>query len=229
MSQAQPRQSRSERAAATRERILNSAIHLMSERGYAGSSVGEICERSGVTRPVLYFHFGSKEGLLGAVIDRVGNQWIDDLETRISVGEESDDPLLRAAARLQRATDGYRALIEEHPELLRVLLLVALESSDTSEEVREALKRFGRRALDAVAHGIQDALGRDLPDLDLVAHTVISLLEGALIRYAVDPEGTDLDRLWDELRRTTAHAVIYRVQLVDAQNALAAPSDSKSS
>lgn len=210
------KETRTGRAAETRDRILQIAIELIAERGYSGTSVANVCTRAGVAAPALYFHFGNKEGLLGAVIDRVGNAWIDELETRIYVEDAGLDPLQRAANRLKRALDGYRTLIVEQPQMLRVLLLVALERSDQSPAIRTALRRFGRRAIDAVARGIQDSVDRPLPDLDLVGHTVISLLEGALIRTVVDPDGTDLDRLWGELAETIALAIAHRTQHVTA-------------
>lgn len=46
-----------------RERLLASATGLFNRKGYAGTSVREIVEAAGVTKPVLYYHFGSKEGI----------------------------------------------------------------------------------------------------------------------------------------------------------------------
>lgn len=46
-----------------RERLLDAALVLFTQRGYAASSVREICAAAGVTKPVLYYYFGSKEGL----------------------------------------------------------------------------------------------------------------------------------------------------------------------
>jgi len=46
-----------------RERLLNAALVLFTQRGYAASSVREICAAAGVTKPVLYYYFNSKEGL----------------------------------------------------------------------------------------------------------------------------------------------------------------------
>jgi AcrR family transcriptional regulator len=46
-----------------RENILNVAIDLFSRKGYAGCSIREICQAAGVTKPVLYYHFSSKEEL----------------------------------------------------------------------------------------------------------------------------------------------------------------------
>lgn len=49
--------------AAVRERLLLSAIAIFTERGYAASTVREICENAGVTKPALYYYFGNKEGI----------------------------------------------------------------------------------------------------------------------------------------------------------------------
>ncbi|GFO53097.1 TetR family transcriptional regulator [Geomonas sp. Red276] len=46
-----------------KERLLNAALTLFNEKGYAASSVREIVEAAGVTKPVLYYYFGSKEGI----------------------------------------------------------------------------------------------------------------------------------------------------------------------
>jgi TetR/AcrR family transcriptional regulator len=46
-----------------RERLLAAALLLFNEKGYAASSVREIVQVAGVTKPVLYYYFGSKEGI----------------------------------------------------------------------------------------------------------------------------------------------------------------------
>ncbi len=46
-----------------REAVLNAAIEMFARKGYAGSSIREICRAAGVTKPVLYYHFRSKEHL----------------------------------------------------------------------------------------------------------------------------------------------------------------------
>jgi AcrR family transcriptional regulator len=56
---------------AERERqILDAALAVFGERGYQHASMDQVAERVGVTKPVLYTHFGSKEGLLLACIAR---------------------------------------------------------------------------------------------------------------------------------------------------------------
>ena len=52
-----------------RERLLNTATVLFAEKGYAGASVWEIVEKAGVSKPVLYYYFKSKEGLFYAILE----------------------------------------------------------------------------------------------------------------------------------------------------------------
>ena len=49
--------------ASARERLLSAALTLFNEKGYAAASVREIVQAAGVTKPVLYYYFGNKEGL----------------------------------------------------------------------------------------------------------------------------------------------------------------------
>jgi len=52
-----------------RERLLRAAADVFDRKGYAAASVREIVEQAGITKPVLYYHFGSKEGMLNAILD----------------------------------------------------------------------------------------------------------------------------------------------------------------
>lgn len=53
-----------------REQLLDIGRTVFAERGYDGTSVEEIAERAGVSKPVVYEHFGGKEGLYAVVVDR---------------------------------------------------------------------------------------------------------------------------------------------------------------
>jgi TetR/AcrR family transcriptional regulator len=57
----------------TRERILQAAHDRFTHQGFANTSVREICEDADVTAPVLYYHFGDKEGLFAAVAEEALN------------------------------------------------------------------------------------------------------------------------------------------------------------
>ena len=180
--------------AESRERLLQGAIDLISERGYSATSVDAICRHAGTAKTALYWHFKSKEGLLNAIIDRVNEDWIREITNSIdSVGEPAE--------RLDALIASLRNIVETKPHLLRLLLSILLERGDQSSETREAiLKVFGRTGR-ALMKGIESDIGHDLPRVEMVAHTILGLLQMALVRRLLDPD-TDLDIVFTDLRRT---------------------------
>jgi TetR/AcrR family transcriptional regulator len=58
----------------TRNAILNAATQLFAQKGYAGSSIREICQAAAITKPVLYYHFRSKEHLYEELMLDIFNQ-----------------------------------------------------------------------------------------------------------------------------------------------------------
>ncbi len=181
--------------AASRERLLEGAVELIAERGYSATSVEALCQRAGVAKTALYWHFGSKEGLLTAALERVASAWIEEIQKSVYLAR---DP----AQRLERAFEGMRRMVEGRPQILRLLVAVANERAEVAPETRQRLRNVFQRAEAALVEGIEDALGQELPDLDLVAHTTIGLVQAASLRFLLDPEATDLDRLFADLQRT---------------------------
>ncbi len=97
-----------------REQLVGVARTLFSERGFEASSVEEIAERAGVSKPVIYQHFGGKEGLYAVVVDRE----VTALTERIVGALDVSHPHQAA----QGAADAFLAYIEEREEGFRVLL-----------------------------------------------------------------------------------------------------------
>jgi AcrR family transcriptional regulator len=191
---------------ASRERILEAAIEMIADHGFTATSVDALCRRAGIVKTALYWHFGSKDGLLAAVIERVAGDWTEEIQK--SVYQAGPNPM----DRLNRALDGMRALVEQKPHLLRLLLTLTFERAQVSAETREALRRASARAESAIVRGIEDALGERLPDLDLLANLILAMLQAASVRVLIDPEGTDLPRMFADLRRLLVLAIGHRIQ-----------------
>lgn len=69
--------------------ILEQALALFSERGYDAVGVQEICEAAGITKPTLYHYFGSKRGLLEAILEKS----FSELKNRLEVAADYQDDL----------------------------------------------------------------------------------------------------------------------------------------
>jgi AcrR family transcriptional regulator len=97
-----------------REQLLDIGRKLFAEKGFEAVSVEEIAGRAGVTKPVVYEHFGGKEGLYAVVVDREMRALLERI-TRALVGE-------RPRIKLEQAADAFLAYIEEQPDGFRVLV-----------------------------------------------------------------------------------------------------------
>jgi len=192
------------RAESGRERILQAAIGLISEQGFAATGVAQVCERAGVAKTALYWHFENKEGLLAEVVERVGTEWIEEIQKR---SYQEGEPLQRIA----RVVQEWRRMLLEEPHLIRLPMVVQLERGETSERARAALLRVYARAERALVQGIEDTLGTTLRDLDLVAHSIVTLLQGAMLRQILDPDEELLDRILEELQRTIVLLIADRL------------------
>ena len=99
-----------------REQLLDISRRLFAERGLEGTSIEEIAARADVSKPVVYEHFGGKEGLYAVVVDREVERFIA-LATRLLSGEDRMAKFEVAAVELLRYiednSDGFRILVRD--------------------------------------------------------------------------------------------------------------------
>lgn len=196
-----PQPPRTAQGAETRDKLLETAIELFAERGYSATSVDQLCRRAGIVKTAVYWHFGSKEGLLTAALDRVAGDWIEEIERSVY---RTGDP----QERLALAVAGLRRIVEERPELMRMLVGLAYERTEGSPATREALRSVFERALDAIVRATVDAAGYRPEGVEGAAHLILALLLAASLRRLIDPE-LDLDAVFDEMYET---AFLYLVR-----------------
>ncbi|HVE99099.1 MAG TPA: TetR/AcrR family transcriptional regulator [Mycobacteriales bacterium] len=101
-----------------RVQLLDVGRALFAERGFEATSIEEIANRAGVSKPVVYEHFGGKEGLYAVVVDREMQRLI----TRVTGALDGGHPrvLLEQAASallgyIEDETDGFRILVRDSP------------------------------------------------------------------------------------------------------------------
>lgn len=101
-----------------REQLLDIGRTLFADKGFEGTSVEEIASRAGVSKPVVYEHFGGKEGLYAVVVDREMRQLLDMVTSALTAGHPRE--LLEQAAfalldYIETYTDGFRILVRDSP------------------------------------------------------------------------------------------------------------------
>ena len=101
-----------------REQLLDIGRRLFAERGLDGTSIEEIAAQAGVSKPVVYEHFGGKEGLYAVVVDREVERFLA-MGTRLLEGEDTMAKFELAAVQLlryiQENSDGFRILVRDSP------------------------------------------------------------------------------------------------------------------
>jgi AcrR family transcriptional regulator len=99
-----------------REQLLNIGRRLFAERGLDGTSIEEIAAQADVSKPVVYEHFGGKEGLYAVVVDREVERFIT-MATRLLSGDDTMAKFEVAAVELLRYiqdnSDGFRILVRD--------------------------------------------------------------------------------------------------------------------
>ena len=97
-----------------RGRLMTGAIALFASKGYAATTVREIVAAAGVTKPVLYYHFGSKEGIFLAMMREAVAEF--EATTAAAVGEPGT-----SRARIARFLDRMFDLVLQHLDVMRVI------------------------------------------------------------------------------------------------------------
>ena len=88
-----------------REQLLGIGRRLFAERGFEGTSIEEIAAQAGVSKPVVYEHFGGKEGLYAVVVDREVERLLT-MATSLLDGDHTRDKF--EAAAVSRSSSGHR-------------------------------------------------------------------------------------------------------------------------
>ena len=101
-------------AAQRREQLIGVARGLFAERGFEGSAIEEVANRAAVSKPIVYEHFGGKEGLYAVVVDREVDLLLSMMREALTAGTSRE--------LLEQAAIALLDYIEQHPEGFRILV-----------------------------------------------------------------------------------------------------------
>lgn len=151
-----------------REELLDAAIAGIRKHG-ASASMDQLAAEAGISKPILYRHFGDRAGLINAIADRFANQ----LEAQLlaSITAVTDD----THALLVRTVDAFVAYIEEDTALYR---FIVQPQYDAAIDLGGFLDRLS--AYIAVAIGEQlRSLGRDSGGAEVIARGVVAFVHAS--------------------------------------------------
>ena len=97
-----------------RAQLLDVGRSVFADVGYEAASIEEIAKRARITKPVVYEHFGGKEGLYAVVVDREVRKLVDSINQAL----EGDHPRVL----LEQAALAFLTYIEQEPEGFKILV-----------------------------------------------------------------------------------------------------------
>ena len=183
-------------APARREQILDVSVQVFAQRGFHSTSMNDVADAAGVTKPVLYQHFDSKQDLYMALLEEAGARLRNAVRTAVAgatTGKEQTELGFKAY---------FRWVAQDHDAFL---LLFGSRASRDDESI-VAIRRITAEA----AHAIAPFIAADIEGehQEMLAHGLVGLAEGVsrhLVEKGVqfDPEtlGQQIaDLAWAGLR-----------------------------
>jgi TetR/AcrR family transcriptional regulator len=171
-----------------RIRLFDAAVKLFSEKGYANTSVREIVELAGVSKPILYYYFKSKEGIFHSIMDYALRQQEQMLA----------EVLKRSGTVMDRLIYLYRIMYQALMEDRNLFKLIHnLIFGPHQEENRRGLEQYHRRIVDAIKtiylEGLANGEVKETSP-DEVAFLVLGVLDFCIHLDYVHPELLDQNR-----------------------------------
>ena len=115
----------------SRQRILDATAQIAAERGYDGTSIALVSERSGLPASSIYWHYGDKDALIAAAIERSFGEWLAGA-TAVPPSTKESTRAERLVAMMRRTANGLKIT----RAFLRLGMLLSLERRDEERSAR---------------------------------------------------------------------------------------------
>ncbi|MFI0356023.1 TetR/AcrR family transcriptional regulator [Actinomadura sp. 9N407] len=183
------RRTQADRSAQARRRLLRAAIRLLAERGYTGTTLGEIGREAGLSRGLVTHHFGTKDACLAAAVEEIRRS-----ATRsMALGQGG----LRGLAALDHLITAYIGSLRDGDEFMRAMYVAMSDSVSSAPGLRDAVANANEQFRVAIRSWlVQAAEDGEIPaGTDHGAHAVLieGLIRGVCLQWLVDPGRVDLD------------------------------------
>lgn len=178
--------------APTARELLEAARRLLETEGYSSLTLKAIGREAGQNESLIGYHFGSKTGLLVALVDWLVYDIVRDLHARVLRLEEGQDqlhPAMDDARKLVGDVESYRAFYDLMPHLL-----ATREGRLRMAQLYATYRELNARALSSVL-----AQARS-PQARAVAAMHVALTDGLALQVLMDPGGVDVQlaaELWE--------------------------------
>lgn len=175
-------------AAQRREQLLAVAVRVFAENGYHATSMNDVAEAAGVTKPVLYQHFSSKRELFVQLLTTIGDELRD---TIAKATADAEGP----RQQIEHGLRAYFRYVGESTDAFRVLF-----GSGARRDPEFA--SFTRGVETSIADAIAELIvvdGDPVPQRHLLAHSIVGMTEAASRHWLAHDREPDVDVLATQL------------------------------
>ncbi len=187
----------------TPKRLLEAARRVLEKKGYSGLRLEAISKEAGLAHSLIRYHFGSKAGLVGVLID-----WLL-YETYMSMHKGITSlPPEDAEGRLRIMNLGLRQLFRDAPSyrLYLDLVVAALHDDDLRPKLADSFVGQRRLILEALE---STPTNGSRQRADAMSAIVVAFSDGLAMQYLADPQGIDIDTImtvFDEMMEEASRA-----------------------
>lgn len=187
----------------SRQRILDAATEVATERGYEGTTISLVSKKSGLPPTSIYWHFADKDDLIAAVIERSFLRWMGALD--LPGGPGGSEARARAT---ELGTQVAKALLDA-PDFLRLGLMLALERRPVEPRAREMFLQVRADAFRRFSEIVRD-IAPELDDesVQLITTYALAGADGLFIAKEVGGDSVDLIKLFDLHSRLVFDAAV---------------------
>jgi AcrR family transcriptional regulator len=172
-----------------REQLLDVTKELVGERGFHELSVDAIARRAGISRPIVYSHFGDLGSVLEAMLEREGASALGQLAGVLPGEGENREP----SAALEAALRGYLEAVRADPVTWR---LVLMPPEGAPQLLRERIRAGRDAVIEVLAAFVErNTAGEASPDPELTARFLSAISDEAARLLLTDPRRYSIDRL----------------------------------
>jgi AcrR family transcriptional regulator len=166
----------------SRELVLDAAERVMAEHGFEAATVARVVEEAGIPLSSVYHYYGSKDGILLAVMERGAERFFADLPA-------SQRRTGRRAQHLAGFVSRAAGTLERHPDFLRLLIVFAAQPpAAAGGEIQAIVAGIRAVALERVRHEIAVAFDDEpaSPVTDRLARFALAAFDGAFVASRTD-------------------------------------------
>jgi AcrR family transcriptional regulator len=198
-----------EDAQQTRKSLLDAALSVFSQKGFAATRLEDVASAAGVTRGAIYHHFGDKAGLFMALIDEASQQGGRVIEAAIEAGGSFVDITRRILI------DSLR-LLEENTRFRQVMALTLFKTGDSPElmDFQRLRSEQAQTQVDSIAIFFQAGIqqGELRADLDpaLAARAFLAFQNGLSMLWLANPRVFSIKESAAQFSQVFLHGIVLK-------------------